>query len=164
MCKTRWNWAWCAAATTKLPAPMCCTASAAPRSARAKAARSRPQPPCCMCSMQACASRSIPRACKAAILAARTLIKKAPDYSSAPARLLLHTIVREVLGSDVPQAQMALAYGDYFPRFIKKGVDNGLLDERLLQYDLQRLGAAIRAERDLKFDYLGLQTLYDRYF
>ena len=102
--------------------------------------------------------------CKAAILAARTLIEKDPDYSYATARLLLHTIVREVLGSDVPQAQMALAYGDYFPRFIKKGVDNGLLDERLLQYDLQRLGAAIRAERDLKFDYLGLQTLYDRYF
>jgi ribonucleoside-diphosphate reductase alpha chain len=39
-----------------------------------------------------------------------------------------------------------------------------LLDERLLQFDLARLGAALKAERDLQFDYLGLQTLYDRYF
>jgi ribonucleoside-diphosphate reductase alpha chain len=44
-------------------------------------------------------------------------------------------------------------------------VDNELLDEkRLLQFDLKRLGAALKAERDLQFDYLGLQTLYDRYF
>jgi ribonucleoside-diphosphate reductase alpha chain len=56
------------------------------------------------------------------------------------------------------------AYADYFPGFIKKGVENELLDERLLQYDLKRLGAALKAERDLQFDYLGLQTLYDRYF
>ena len=55
-------------------------------------------------------------------------------------------------------------YADYFPQFIKKGVDNELLDEKLLQFDLKRLGAALKAERDLKFDYLGLQTLYDRYF
>ena len=59
---------------------------------------------------------------------------------------------------------MAARYADYFPQFIKKGVDNELLDESLLQFDLQRLGAALKAERDLKFDYLGLQTLYDRYF
>ena len=59
---------------------------------------------------------------------------------------------------------MAQSYADYFPGFIKKGVDNELLDEKLLQYDLKRLGAALKAERDLKFDYLGLQTLYDRYF
>nr|MBP7966026.1 ribonucleoside-diphosphate reductase subunit alpha [Burkholderiaceae bacterium] len=48
--------------------------------------------------------------------------------------------------------------------FIRKGVEHELLDERLLQFDLPRLGAALKAERDLQFDYLGLQTLYDRYF
>ena len=101
---------------------------------------------------------------KASILAARTLIEKDPDYTYATARLLFHTISREILGRDVAHADMAEAYADYFPGFIKKGVDNDLLDEKLLQFDLKRLGAALKAERDLNFDYLGLQTLYDRYF
>lgn len=101
---------------------------------------------------------------KASILAARTLIEKDPDYTYATARLLLHTIVREVLGQDVVPADMGPAYAAYFPQFIQKGVDNELLDPRLLQYDLQRLGAAINPGRDQQFDYLGLQTLYDRYF
>ena len=101
---------------------------------------------------------------KAAILAARTKIETDPDYTYATARLLLHTIVKEVLGEEVTQADMAARYADYFPGFIKKGVENDLLDEKLLQFDLKRLGAALKAERDLQFDYLGLQTLYDRYF
>jgi ribonucleoside-diphosphate reductase alpha chain len=101
---------------------------------------------------------------KASILAARTLIEKDPDYTYATARLLLHTIAKEVLGADVIQGGLAERYADYFPQFIKKGVDNELLDEKLLQFDLKRLGAALKADRDLQFDYLGLQTLYDRYF
>jgi ribonucleoside-diphosphate reductase alpha chain len=101
---------------------------------------------------------------KASILAARTLIEKDPDYTYATARLLLHTIAREVLGEEVAPADMAARYADYFPGFIQTGVDNELLDERLLQFDLPRLAAALKADRDLKFDYLGLQTLYDRYF
>ncbi|QNK71275.1 ribonucleoside-diphosphate reductase subunit alpha [Variovorax sp. PAMC26660] len=101
---------------------------------------------------------------KASILAARTLIEKDPDYTFATARLLLHTIFKEIIGREVMPADRATAYADYFPQFIKKGVDNELLDEKLLQYDLPRLGAALKAERDNQFDYLGLQTLYDRYF
>ena len=101
---------------------------------------------------------------KASILAARTLIEKDPDYTYATARLLLHTIFKEVLGRDLPPSEMAQSYPDYFPGFIKRGVDADLLDEKLLQFDLKKLGAALKAERDLKFDYLGLQTLYDRYF
>jgi len=101
---------------------------------------------------------------KASILAARTLIEKDPDYTYATARLLFHTISREVLGHDVAPNDMAGAYADYFPGFIKKGIDAELLDERLAQFDLQRLGAALKAGRDQQFDYLGLQTLYDRYF
>jgi len=101
---------------------------------------------------------------KASILAARTLIEKDPDYSFATARLLFHTIAKEVLDEDVAQADMPRAYVDYFPQFIKRGVENELLDERLQQFDLARLAAALNAERDLQFDYLGLQTLYDRYF
>lgn len=101
---------------------------------------------------------------KAAILAARTLIEKDPDYTYATARLLFHTIAKEVLGRDVQPSEMKQAYADYFPGFIKKGVDAELLNPELLQYDLKRLGAALKSERDQQFDYLGLQTLYDRYF
>jgi ribonucleoside-diphosphate reductase alpha chain len=101
---------------------------------------------------------------KASILAARTLIEKDPDYTYATARLLFHTISREVLGRDVAQADMQEAYADYFPGFIKRGIGAELLDEKLAQFDLPRLGKALKASRDLQFDYLGLQTLYDRYF
>ena len=101
---------------------------------------------------------------KASVLAARTLIEKDPDYTYATARLLFHTMAKEALGKDVAQANMAQAYVDYFPGFIQKAVDNELLDARLLEFDLGRLSAALKASRDLQFDYLGLQTLYDRYF
>ncbi|MBP6751556.1 MAG: ribonucleoside-diphosphate reductase subunit alpha [Alicycliphilus sp.] len=101
---------------------------------------------------------------KASILAARTLIEKDPGYSYATARLLLHTIVREVLGRGVQAGEMQAAYMDHFPAFVQKGVDNELLNPDLLSFDLPRLAAALRAERDQQFDYLGLQTLYDRYF
>ncbi len=101
---------------------------------------------------------------KASILASRTLIEKDPDYTYVTARLLMHTIAKEILGKEVTQDQMAEEYINYFPQFIKKGVDNDLLDEKLLQFDLKQLAAALKPERDLQFDYLGLQTLYDRYF
>ena len=101
---------------------------------------------------------------KASVLAARTLIEKDPDYTYAAARLLFHTIAKEVLAQDLAPGDMAQAYVDYFPGFIKKGVENDLLDESLLQFDLKRMGGALKSDRDMQFDYLGLQTLYDRYF
>ena len=101
---------------------------------------------------------------KAAILAARTLIEKDPGYTKVTARLLLHTIRKEILGEEVTHAEMHQRYAEYFPTFVKKGVEAELLDEKLLQFDLKRLGEALKADRDLQFDYLGLQTLYDRYF
>jgi ribonucleoside-diphosphate reductase alpha chain len=101
---------------------------------------------------------------KAAILASRTLIEKDPGYTRATARLLLHTIRKEILGEEVPHAQMHQRYAEYFPGFVARGVKAELLDEKLMQFDLARLGAALKADRDLQFDYLGLQTLYDRYF
>jgi ribonucleoside-diphosphate reductase alpha chain len=101
---------------------------------------------------------------KASILAARTLIEKDPDYTYATARLLLQTIAKEVLGKPVTQSELVDAYPGYFPGFIQKGIKAELLDERLGQYDLVRLGQALKPERDLQFDYLGMQTLYDRYF
>jgi len=101
---------------------------------------------------------------KASILAARTLIEKEPDYTYATARLLMHTIAKEVLGKELTQTEMAQAYVDFFPQAIRKGVDNELLNPDLLQFDLPRLAAALKPERDLQFDFIGLQTLYDRYF
>jgi ribonucleoside-diphosphate reductase alpha chain len=101
---------------------------------------------------------------KSAILAARALIETDPAYTYVTARLLLHTVRREVLGEEVTQAAMGERYAEYFPSFIKYGIEAELLDERLAQFDLKRLGAALNADRDLQFNYLGLQTLYDRYF
>ncbi len=101
---------------------------------------------------------------KAAILAARTLVESDPGYAKAAARLLLHTIRKNVLREDVAPDAMALRYAEYFPQFIREGIALDLLDERLGQFDLARLGAALEPARDLEFDYLGLQTLYDRYF
>ena len=101
---------------------------------------------------------------KSAILAARSQFEKDPAYSLVTARLLLHTIRKETLGVEVDQAAMLDRYADYFPQFIKRGIEIELLDERLAQFDLKRLGAALDGKRDMQFGYLGLQTLYDRYF
>ncbi|MDY0975463.1 ribonucleoside-diphosphate reductase subunit alpha [Massilia sp. CFBP9012] len=101
---------------------------------------------------------------KSAILAARALMEKDPAYSQVTARILLHTIRKEVFEHEVPQAGAAAEYLTYFPQYIAKGIHNELLDEELGKYDLERLAKAIVADRDLQFGYIGLQTLYDRYF
>ncbi|MDP2352418.1 MAG: ribonucleoside-diphosphate reductase subunit alpha [Pseudomonadota bacterium] len=98
------------------------------------------------------------------ILSARSLIEKDPEYNYVTSRLLMHSIRREVLGEEVGQAEMATRYADYFTTYIQKGIEAELLDERLRQFDLPRLAAALDSKRDLQFQYLGLQTLYDRYF
>ena len=101
---------------------------------------------------------------KSAILAARALMEKDPAYSQVTARLLMHTIRKEVFGKEVAQADAPAEYLDYFGRYIKKGIEAELLDTKLAQFDIKKLAAAIKPERDLQFGYLGLQTLYDRYF
>lgn len=101
---------------------------------------------------------------KSAILSARALVEKDPAYSQVTARLLLHTIRKEVLGEEVSQDGMATRYAEYFPTFIARGIEGGLLSPELANYDLTKLGHALNAKRDLQFGYLGLQTLYDRYF
>ncbi|MCB5362625.1 ribonucleoside-diphosphate reductase subunit alpha [Pusillimonas sp. CC-YST705] len=101
---------------------------------------------------------------KSAILAARALVETDPAYSYVTAGLLLHTIRTEVLGREVAQSAMTDGYAQYFPEFIALGIESGLLDAKLGQFDLVRLGQALQAQRDHQFNYLGLQTLYDRYF
>jgi len=101
---------------------------------------------------------------KSAILAARALMEKDPAYSQVTARLLMHTIRKEVFGKEVAQADAPAEYLEYFGRYIKKGIAADLLDSKLAQFDIKKLAEAIKPERDLQFGYLGLQTLYDRYF
>ncbi len=101
---------------------------------------------------------------KGVVLSARALIEKDPAYSYVTARLLLDALRFEALGEEATQGDMATKYPEYFPQFVKHGVKIGLLNEALLQYDMKKLGEALKPERDLQFGYLGLQTLYDRYF
>ncbi|MGV7209467.1 ribonucleoside-diphosphate reductase subunit alpha [Oxalobacteraceae bacterium A2-2] len=101
---------------------------------------------------------------KSAILAARALMEKDPAYSQVTARILLHTIRKEVFGKETPQAQAAAEYLTYFPAYVAKGIEAELLDPKLAEFDLAKLAKALVADRDLQFGYIGLQTLYDRYF
>jgi ribonucleoside-diphosphate reductase alpha chain len=101
---------------------------------------------------------------KSAVLAARALIEKDPGYGYVTARLLLDSIRLEVLGEPASQLDMDSRYAGYFAQFIERGIAAELLDPELAHFDLDRLGEALEARRDLQFGYLGLQTLYDRYF
>ena len=99
-----------------------------------------------------------------AILASRTQIEKDPAYSQVTARILMHVIRKEILGREVLQGDMQAEYPTYFAKYIQEGISAELLDPRMREYDLKKLAAALNASRDLQFNYLGLQTLYDRYF
>ena len=106
----------------------------------------------------------------APIMAARTLIETEPNYSQVSARLLLDKLRHEALAfvygrqTRATHAEMAQGYADYFPAYVKTGIAVDLLDPELARYDLAKLAAALKPERDLQFQFLGLQTLYDRYF
>lgn len=101
---------------------------------------------------------------KSVILAARQLIESEPAYNSVTARLLMHTIRKEVIGREVSQNEANDLYKTYFGEYIQKGIKAELLDPRLAEFDLTKIAAALDGKRDNQFKYLGLQTLYDRYF
>ncbi len=107
---------------------------------------------------------------QALTLAARAKIEKEPNYTYVSSRLLLDAMRHEALkflgmSETRPTFEdMKGLYGDYFREFIHRAAELELLDPKLALYDLDRLGKALLPERDAKFDYLGLQTLYDRYF
>ena len=106
----------------------------------------------------------------ALVMSARALIEKEPNYTYVAARLLLDGLRREALShinqnaTEATQAQMAEHYPLYFRKYIETGASMDLLGHELVKYDLDRLGKALKPERDQLFTYLGLQTLYDRYF
>jgi ribonucleoside-diphosphate reductase alpha chain len=101
---------------------------------------------------------------QALIMAARTLIEREPAYNLVTARLLLASLGCEVLGHAVTLDQLPALQTAYFTDFIRLGIDAELLDPALGAFDLPRLAQELKPERDLQFGYLGLQTLYDRYF
>jgi ribonucleoside-diphosphate reductase alpha chain len=106
----------------------------------------------------------------ALLMTARTRIEQQPNYSYVTARLLLDSMRQEALSFlghgqiEATQAEMEQRYSEYFMSFIKRGAELELLSTELTRYNLPRLGLALKPERDLNFNYLGLQTLYDRYF
>lgn len=103
---------------------------------------------------------------KALIMSARILIEKEPNYSYVAARLLLNELRDEALSFlnlDIP-ANQTIPYEAYFSHYIKRGIELELLDPRLSDFDLPKLAQALTPACDQQFTYLGLQTLYDRYF
>ncbi len=100
----------------------------------------------------------------AAILVARAKVEREPAYSHLAARLRLQHHYTEILGPGVRLANAASAYRGRFRAYLERGVAVGLLDPALLERDADALAAGLRPERDLDFAFLGLQTLYDRYF
>ena len=103
------------------------------------------------------------------VMTARTLVEKEPNYSYVAARLLLDSLRSEALlflgvADNATQSEMQYRYAAVLKPYIEKGVELELLSPDLLEFDLGKLGQALQASRDEQFTYLGLQTLYDRYF
>lgn len=100
----------------------------------------------------------------ALIMAARSFLEKEPQYSFVAARLLLLSLYQEAVGREIDFDRMRTEYATYFAAYIHRAVELELLSPDLLQFDLKTLGHYLKPKRDLLFRYMGLQTLYDRYF
>lgn len=103
------------------------------------------------------------------VITARTLVEKEPNYSYATARLLQDKLRAEALGflgiaEQATHHEMAHYYAQALPAYIEKGIELELLAPSLRNFDIPALGKALDHTRDSQFTYLGLQTLYDRYF
>ena len=103
------------------------------------------------------------------VMTSRTLVEQEPNYTYVTARILLDNIRTEALSylgmqKQATQKDMENLYPQALRNFLAKGVENEILNPELLEMDIEKLGEAINATRDTNFTYLGLQTLYDRYF
>ncbi|MDO8480212.1 MAG: ribonucleoside-diphosphate reductase subunit alpha [Nanoarchaeota archaeon] len=101
---------------------------------------------------------------KALIFATVPFIEKDPSYSKVAARLYQQRIYKEVIGRSISPELLDIAYRDAFISGIKKAVQSGLMDPKMLDFDLRKLSEGLRTERDDLFEYIGVQTLYERYF
>ena len=105
----------------------------------------------------------------ALVMSARTKVELEPNYSFVTARILLDELRSEALTFlDIAEESSHPEMKDYYPKafhaYIDKGIQLEMLDPKLKDFDLKKLGEAIEHNRDYQFTYLGLQTLYDRYF
>ena len=103
------------------------------------------------------------------VMSARTKVEKEPNYSFVTARILMDQIRNEALGflgiaEEATYQDMEKYYPQALVAYIDKGIELEILNPELKTFDLEKLGAAIDYTRDNQFTYLGLQTLYDRYF
>ena len=103
------------------------------------------------------------------VMSARTKVEKEPNYSFVTARILMDQIRCEALGflgiaDEASYHDMEKYYPKALSAYIEKGIELDILDPILRTFDLNKLGDAIDHTRDNQFTYLGLQTLYDRYF
>ena len=103
------------------------------------------------------------------VMTSRTLVEKEPNYTFVTSRILLDNLRAEALtflglSKEATHAEMIKLYPEALEAFINKGVENQIINPELQKMDIKKLGRAIKAERDQDFTYLGLQTLYDRYF
>jgi len=105
----------------------------------------------------------------ALVITARTMVEQEPNYTYATSSLLLDKLRAEALrflgvAERATAHEMENLYAAALPAYVAKGIELELLDPALATFDLEKLGAAIKSDRDHQFTYLGLQTLYDRYF
>ena len=100
---------------------------------------------------------------QASMFAARSKIEKEPAYSQVAARLLLDVIYRETFGADAHDPELNNKHRAYFAKYIDEAIAVDRITPALKEFDLNKIAAALDLSRDLKFTYLGLQTLYDRY-
>lgn len=101
---------------------------------------------------------------KALVLAAASFIEKEPAYNFVTGRLFLQKLHKEVTEKSAATDAMGIAYRESFVRSIKEGVETGILDKRMLEFDLEQLSYGLMLERDHLLQYIGIQTLYERYF
>ncbi len=101
---------------------------------------------------------------KTLIMTVRSFIEQDPAFSFITARLLLDKLIGDIIGDDFDRDHQEVQYRAAFAQNIKKGIDAGVFDPNLLSYDLKKMASALVLSRDTLFTYLGLQTLYDRYF
>ncbi len=101
---------------------------------------------------------------QATIMAARAHIEVDPAYSQVASRLLLDVLYRESMNTAASSPSLESAHRAYFKQYLKHAVAIGRVHSNLLDFDLDKISQAMQLQRDDLFSYLGLQTLYDRYF
>ena len=103
------------------------------------------------------------------VMSARTKVEKEPNYSFVTARILMDQIRSEALNflgvaEESTYQEMEKHYPAAFKAYIDKGIELDILNPELREFDIEKIANAIDHTRDNQFTYLGLQTLYDRYF